>query len=161
MNLVDIIALALIIFGSIHGFIRGLSGELSHLLSILGAFIFGLWCREPLAVWFQENTRLTEQPAQALAFAITILTALIILLCLRYFLNKIMKIVIEEPFNRVGGAIAGFLRATLIIIIIFIFMNLIPHEYMNQKFGDESLVGSLIKPHIPNIEEQVEKHIKK
>ena len=48
MNLVDIVALALIALGSIHGFIRGLSGELSHLIGMLVAFIFGMWCKEPL-----------------------------------------------------------------------------------------------------------------
>lgn len=100
MNLVDIVALALIALGSIHGFIRGLSGELSHLISILGALIFGMWCKEPLGTWLLNNTRLNEQPAEAVAFISTILAALIILLCLRYFLRKIMKVVIEEKFDR-------------------------------------------------------------
>ena len=161
MNLIDIIALALIVLGSIHGFIRGLSGELSHFISVLGAFIFGMWCREPLGAWLLQNTRLNEQPAEAVAFISTILAALVILLCLRYFLRKIMKVVIEEKFDRIGGAIAGFLRSVIIIIIIFIFMNLIQHEYLNQKFGDESIIGSFIKPHISYIAEKAEEQMAK
>lgn len=159
MNLVDTAALILITLGSLHGFIRGLSGELSHFISILGAFIFGLWLQEPLGSWISVNTRLNGQPAQALAFVTTIFTALVFLLCLRFFLRKIMNVVIEEPFERIGGLIAGFFRSILTVVIIFIFMNLIQHDYLNQKFGEDSIIGSFIKPHISYITEQTSQHI--
>ncbi len=156
MNLVDIVALSLIALGSLHGFIRGLSGELSHLISLIASFIFGIWFYEPFGMWLSANTRLTAQPAHALAFIATILVALIILLCLRYFLRTIMKVVIEEKFDRIGGLVAGLLRSTIIVVIIFVFMNLIPHEYLNQEFGDDSIIGSFIKPHISYITEKAE-----
>ena len=158
MNLVDIAAFLLIALGALHGFIRKLSGELSHFISVLCAFIFGMWLRTPLGIWLQENTRLEEQPAEAVAFISTIIISLVILLCIQFLLRKIMTIVIEEKVDRIGGTIAGLLRATIIVIIIYIFMNLVHHDYLNQKFGEESLIGSLIKPHIAYIEEQVEEH---
>lgn len=161
MNLVDIAALLLIALGALHGFIRRLSGELSHFISVLCAFIFGMWFRTPFGVWLEHNSRLTQQPAEAVAFISTIIISLVILLCIQFLLRKIMTIVIEEKIDRIGGTIAGLLRTTIIVIIIFIFMNLVHHDYLNQKFGEESFIGSLIRPHIAYIEEQVEEHKEK
>ncbi len=154
MNIIDILAGGLIVLGTVHGLIRGLSGELSALLSVLVAFIFTVWLHAPLAVYMVANTRLDERGAQTLAFVTTIVAAMIILLLVRFGLRRIMRVVIEEKFDRVGGAIAGCVRAIIVTVIIFIAMNLWPHPYLNQKFGEESFIGALIAPHIPAILEK-------
>jgi uncharacterized membrane protein required for colicin V production len=154
MNIIDILAGGLIAVGTVHGLMRGLSGELSALLSVLVAFIFTAWFHSPLALWMVTHTRLDERGAQTLAFVTTIVTALVILLLVRFGLRRIMRVVIEEQFDRVGGAIAGCFRAIMVTVIIFMVMNLWPHPYLNQKFGEESLVGALIAPHIPFILEK-------
>lgn len=151
MSIIDICAIILIALGAIHGLIRGLSGELSHFISILAAFIFGLWGQRPFAMWLLDNTNLDEKSAQALAFIAIILTALIIFIFLQYMLKKIIQIVVEDKFDRILGAFAGLVRSIIVVIIIFIAMNLVPHDYLNMKFGEESIIGSAIKPYIPYI----------
>ena len=152
MTVIDIAAFILIALGTIHGCLRGLSGELAHVLSVIAAFVFGLWFHQPFAAWMLNNTRLSERPAQALAFATTILSALMVMLCLRFVFRRIMKVVIEEHFDKIGGGIAGFIRSCLIVMIIFILFNIWPHEYLNRTFGEESLIGSFLRSQIPILE---------
>lgn len=144
MTLVDIAALVLIGLGTLHGCLRGLSGELAQVLSVVAAFVFGLWLHQPFALWMMENTRLSERLSQAMAFAVTILSALVVMLCLRFVFGRIMKVVIEERFDRAGGGVSGFVRSCLIVIILFILLNMWPNEYLNRKFGEESMIGSFI-----------------
>ena len=95
MNIIDILAGGLIAVGTVHGLMRGLSGELSALLSILVAFIFTAWFHSPLALWMVAHTRLDGRGAQTLAFVTTIVAALVILLLVRFGLRRIMRVVIE------------------------------------------------------------------
>ena len=46
------------------------------------------------------NTRLDERGAQTLAFVTTIVAAMVILLLVRFGLRRIMRVVIEEQFDR-------------------------------------------------------------
>ena len=156
MSLVDIAALVLIGLSTLHGCLRGLSGELAHFLSVVSAFAFGLWLHQPLALWMLTSTRLEGRPAQAVAFATSVTGALVALILVRFAMRRIMKVVIEEEFDRIGGGIAGFIRSTVIVIIVFILLNMWPHEYLNRKFGEESLIGAAIRPHIPMIEDKLE-----
>ncbi len=157
MSVVDIITLVFIVLATLHGMIRGLSGELSSFLGIITAFILGVWMQPVFTEWLLANTSLAESSAHAVAFAAIIIGALVVLFIIRHFMKKIMQVVIEEKFDRGLGLIAGFVRAVLIVVVIFVIMNLVPHEYLNSKFGEESVIGSFIKPHIPYIAEQAEK----
>ena len=149
MSAVDIGALVFIILGGLHGLWRGLSGELANLASIICAFIFGIWFMPPFAGWLEANTRLSPDYTRAVAFLITVFTALLVLLCVRYLVRRVMKVVIDERFDRSGGVIAGILRATVVLVIVFVLFNLWPNDYLNRKFGKESLIGTFIMSQIP------------
>lgn len=160
MSTIDIAALVLIVFGAVHGCIRGLSGELAHVLSVLAAFVFGLWIHPPFAAWILAHTRLSERPAQALAFAGAVLCALIVMFCLRFVVGRVMKVVIEPPFDRIGGVLAGFVRSCVIVVILFILLNMWPNEYLNRTFGEESVIGSLVRSRMsayPSVEDDQER----
>lgn len=147
-SIVDILAILLIALGTLHGYLRGLSGELAQFLSVIAAFVFGLWFHHPLALWMLENTRLSERPSQTLAFLATVLAAMIVMLCLRFVVKRVMRVIVEERFDKIGGCISGFIRSSVIVIILFVVLNMWPHEYLNRKFGDESFIGSFIRAHI-------------
>lgn len=157
MSVVDIVACVLIALGTLQGLLRGLSGELAELLSLVAAFVFGLWFHQPLAAWMQDNTRLSDRPAQTLAFAMTVLTALIVMLCLRFVVRRVMKVVIEARFDRVGGAVSGFARTSVIVLILFVLFNIWPHAYLNRVFGDESLIGAWVRSRLSLLDVETER----
>jgi len=144
--------------GIIQGCRRRLSGELAHLISVVAAFGIGMFFFRPAGNWFAENTRLSDQGAHVVAFIATMLASLIVMAVLRIVLGRMMKVVIEPEVDRTGGAIAGFFRASVFVIIVFIIMNMWPHEYLNRIFGKESLIGNVVVTCMPALHDVVEEH---
>ena len=157
LNLVDIIALALVAIGGIQGFFRGLSGELARLIGTILAFIAGVSLHNAVGSWVQENTRLEDQAAHAVAFIATVILAIVIMILLRLILKKLIKVVFAEGFDKGMGICAGALRMSVVVCIIFLVMNLIPHDYLNRHFGEESANGNIIIRYVPTVRETLER----
>ncbi len=156
LNPVDIAALILIGIGCIQGYFRGLSGELARLIGTVLAFMAGISLHDPVGEWILENTRLEDQSAHAVAFIATILLCIVIMLILRVVVKKMIKVVFAEKFDKTVGIFAGMLRMGVVVCIIFICMNLIPHEYLNRHFGEESVIGNFVVQYVPTIRDTLE-----
>jgi uncharacterized membrane protein required for colicin V production len=159
LNPVDIAALALIGIGCIQGYFRGLSGELARLIGTVIAFMAGVSLNEPVGEWILENTRLEDQAAHAVAFIATVFLCIVIMLILRVVIKKMIKVVFAERFDKTVGIFAGMLRMVVVVCIIFICMNLIPHEYLNLHFGEESVIGRVVVQYVPSIRDTLERAI--
>lgn len=156
-NIIDVFALVIIVVSVIVGYRRRLSGEIANMISIVAAFCMGLFFYQPLADWFLANTRLDGRNSQGIAYVFVVIAAIVVMIVLRLLLGKIMRIVIEEEFDRMGGLFAGLVRAVLFILIIFMAMNLVNHDYLNRKFGEESVVGRVVVKFIPSVDSAYEK----
>jgi uncharacterized membrane protein required for colicin V production len=155
-NALDIIALIVVALGTFQGFRRGLSGELAGLVSVVVAFLTGISLYGSFGTWLADNTRLNEDPAQAVAFVSTVLIAGIVLVLLRLVLRLVMKVVVEKKVDKVGGCIAGFVRSLVLVFTVFLMMNLWPHDYLNRHFGEKSLVGKVVVRCTPVLRERME-----
>ena len=157
LNLVDIAALILILVGGLQGFFRGLSGELARLIGTIIAFATGVALHDPVGTWILENTRLEDQSAHAVAFIATVVLAIVIMIVLRLLLKRIIKVVFAEGFDKGMGVGAGLLRMATVVCIIFLVMNLIPHDYLNRHFGEESAIGNIVVRYVPRVRETLER----
>lgn len=156
-NLVDIIALGLILVGAVQGYFRGLSGEIARLVGTVLAFVAGISLHAPVGRWILKNTRLEDQAAHAVAFIATILLAFAVMIILRLIVKRLIKVVFADGFDKSSGVIAGVLRMSIVVCIIFFGMNMIPHDYLNRVFGEESAVGRVIVKYVPVVRETLEK----
>jgi uncharacterized membrane protein required for colicin V production len=155
-NIADYLALAVIVLGSLLGMKRGLSGELARLVSVIVALLFGIEFLSPFGEWVEENSRLGTRSAYAFAFLVTVVGALILLFALRFLLKRVLKIVVAESFDRTGGLIAGLISSTAIVVMIFLGLNLWPHEYLNTVFGSESIVGRNVLRIVPRARQELQ-----
>ncbi len=156
-NLPDIFALGLVLFCALRGLMRGLSGELARLLTILLALAAALRLREPLGEFIGAVTRLETPVDIALGFTLIVIAVLMILTIVRRLLKRIMQVTFTPGLEKGGGLAAGMLRGTVLVMTVFILLNLWPHEYLNRKFGEESLVGSAVGRVLPRLREQWER----
>jgi len=156
-SLVDLVALAVVAIGGIVGLIRGLSGELARLISTVVALLLGLRFYRPIGEWAVEHTRLTGRAALAMGFIITILAVVVVTLFIRYATKRVLKIVVEDGAERIGGLVAGVLSASLSVFICFVMLNLMPNPYVNQKFGEDSIVGTAVLASMPTLRKLVDK----
>lgn len=155
-NVIDVAALIIVAFSTLQGFRRGLSGELARLVSVVVAFSFGLYFYRPLGSWLVEHSRLTEQRAQALAFLAMVIAAVVVMIFLRFVLKHIMKIAFEKKVDKMGGCLAGFIRSSVFVIIVFLLLNMWPHDYLNRQFGEKSVIGNIVVKYMPALREQIE-----
>ena len=155
-NIVDIIVLVIIVLGAIQGLLRGLSGELARLISTVIVFILGVSCYRPVGLLLASHTRLSAAAAGAVAFSIVAATAIILMVLLRYVLKKLMKVVFVPWFDKVGGCVAGMLRASIFVMIIIIVMNMVPNEYVNEQCGEKSIIGTGVLKVMPRIREELD-----
>ncbi len=154
-NVVDIAALIICIIGIIQGLRRGLSGEIARLIGVVVAFILGVFFYRPFGSWLVDRVRISEL-AFALAFILTVMGAAVIMVLVRLLLKRIMVVVFEPHAEKIGGAIAGFLRMSFFVLIVFVMMNMWPNESLNRLFGEDSVIGSQVMKISPVIEEELE-----
>lgn len=150
-NILDLVAVVLLALGTLRGALRGLSGELARLVALVAAFAFGLAAYDPVAAWFLAHTRLEGRLATVVAFVGTLLGAVIALLLIRKVLKALMRVVIEEKFDKAAGAVAGFIGTSIVIVIVFVVLNMWPNDFLNRKFGEESVIGRVILRSMPEL----------
>ncbi len=154
---VDIAALLLIGTGGIQGFFRGLSGELARLVGVVVAFVAGTLLYEPVGLWVSEVTRLEPRPAQALVFILSVLLALLIMILIRVFFTKAIKLVFAEGFDKAAGVCVGLLRMGIFVCLFFMLMQMVPVDALRECFGERSLLGRFIVGYVPTVERTLEK----
>ncbi len=156
LSIVDVIALCFILLNALWGLQRGLSGELARVGSVILAFVIGLAAYGHVGEWLAQQSRLGPRAALATAFVVTIMGAFVAMLFLRLLLKRVFEVAIAERHDRTAGFIAGTVRATLIVIIVFIAMNLQTNADLNRKFGEESVLGTLLLRHMSQLVEHIE-----
>jgi uncharacterized membrane protein required for colicin V production len=156
INAVDIGALLVVCLSTLRGFHRGLSGELAQLISVVAALILGVYTRKPFGSWLLENTHLSNRSAHALAFVLTVVAVILAMVLLGFVFRRIMKVVFEEGVDKPGGGLAGFASGTLVAIIVFMIMNMWPHEYLNRQFGEESIIGRVVVKWTPTVQDKAD-----
>ena len=63
---------------------------------------------------------------------------------LGFVFRRIMKIVFEPAVDKPGGGFAGFVSGILAVLIVFMIMIQWPNDYLNRKFGEESVIGRVV-----------------
>ena len=120
MNTIDIILGIILIFGTVNGFMKGLFIEVTTLvglvLGVYGAIHFSYF----LGDFLKDSVSWDESMIQVVAFAGTFLIILIALVMLGKAMTKIAETIALGFFNKLVGAIFGFLKYALILSIVLI-----------------------------------------
>lgn len=125
LNYVDIILLIIwivaIIEGLTKGFIKQVFGILALILACYCSYHFTSFAADRIVEWFGWN----GEGLRVVAFVLTFIVVLIIVLILGHLLDKLMKIVLLGWLNRLTGAIFGWIKWNILVVIIMYVLNLI------------------------------------
>lgn len=158
MNWIDFIITAILFYGLLQGFIDGLIIELAQLaalvLGIWGAIHFSWWTAERLAGWFDMNTSWTG----IISFAITFVVIVASVYLIGTILDSVVRTISLGFVNKALGALFGVFKITLILSVIFVFLNTInekkrflPANTINNSFFYNS-IADLVPSIFPVIE---------
>ncbi len=156
LNLVDIVALLFVLVHVVLSWRRGLSEEIGRVVGAVVAFWIGLRYHDAVAGWMADHTRMEGEPARVVAYVGVVLLIILASLILSLVASKLIELAIPEGVDKVGGGVAGLVKGSFYVVMIFLAMNLWPHEYLNRHFGEASLIGSVVVQWIPAVREQIE-----
>ena len=158
-NIVDIVIMVLLLLGLIRGAWKGLSGELSDLISIAAAVFAGCFFYEPLGSYFLMNTRLHETASYLAAFFAALVGAYLLMRVLRLVLRHLMEFSFKGRIERIGGALAGLIHAGVVTTALVLVVGLLPDPTVHRRFVEESVFGNVIYERLgPVYEDFSEKH---
>jgi len=141
VNWVDVLVLILLIRISYRGFIRGFSSEILPLLGTFLLLIISLHNYAFIGQLVSAYTPLTRPISNLIAFSI--LTGIVIFLfnMATKIIQKMVRVEVISFVQHAGGLILGFIRASLTISLVLIFLVLIPIRYLDSSIKDRSVLG--------------------
>lgn len=163
MNTVDIVIAVILLFGLVKGFIKGLFIEITSLvglvLGVYGAIHFSYFLSDIL----KSKVSWDASMIQIIAFAGTFLIILIALVFLGKALTKIAETIALGFFNKILGAIFGFLKYALILSVIFLVYDQINGsiKFINKKKAKQAILYEPVKKLAPTIFPELVKIVKK
>jgi membrane protein required for colicin V production len=123
MSVIDIVLAALLLFGLVRGFMKGLFVEVTSLLALVVG-VYGAIHFSGYAASFLENkTEWSEQAINVVAFAITFLVIIIAISLAGKALTKLADFAALGILNKLLGAVFGALKIGLILSIILLVFN--------------------------------------
>ena len=130
MSVIDIVLGVLLLFGLIHGFMKGLFVEIASLLALIlgiyGVIHFSNYAAEYLASKFEWE----EQYINLLAFAITFAVIVLVISLAGKALTKLANFAALGWINKLAGAAFGLLKTALILSVILAVL-----DRMNDNAG--------------------------
>jgi membrane protein required for colicin V production len=140
-SVVDIVVLIVLAYGIFRGARRGLSGELAGLLSVAVALVAGYYFYRPFSEYLVGATRLAPPAANAVAFMAVVMGSYIVMLVARLVLSKLMQFSFKGALERVGGALAGLARSSVVVAIVLLVLGMMPFTDLHRVVAEESRSG--------------------
>ena len=154
-SILDICVAFFLAAGLFSGVCRGLSGELARVASVLVVAWAGFRFYPALSDALLAHTRITSEASPALAFFLILLAGLAGFIMLRHLLKRLLQPAFHGMVERIGGALAGLLRCTILLLAAFFFCSLAPAEYVRHYVLESSLSGKLYLQYAAPLLEQL------
>lgn len=147
-NLVDGAAAVVVLVGILGGIRRGLSGELARVIAA-GAALYVAWrFAQPMAAWVMDQHPMSYEKGYSVAFFAILLSAFALTWLLRAALRSIMLFAFKGNLERIGGALCGLARATIVVVFLVLLVSLAPAGDLRTAVVDESFIGPIICRHV-------------
>ncbi len=142
MNVIDIVLGALILFGLVRGFMRGLFVEVASIVSLVAGIYGAIHFSNFAASFLESKTNWAENTINITAFAITFIIIIVAISLAGKAFTKLANFAALGILNKLLGGVFGALKIGLILSII-----LVVFSKMNNTItfiNDEKLQDSLL-----------------
>lgn len=151
MSVIDIVLAALLLFGLVRGFMKGLFVEIASLVALV-AGVYGAIHFSHFAGSFLENkTEWSEQTINITAFAITFVVIIVVISIAGKALTKLASFAALGILNRLLGAVFGVLKVGLILSVLLIIFNTMNSTlpFLSEEELEDSLLYEPVKSLAP------------
>jgi membrane protein required for colicin V production len=153
MNILDIILGALLLFGLVRGFMKGLFVEVASLVALIAGVYGAIHFSSFAAEFLMDKTEWNEKTINLAAFAITFVVIIIAISLAGKALTKLADFAALGILNKILGGVFGALKIGLILsvlLIVFSKMNsVIP--FVGEEDIEESALYKPVKSLAPMV----------
>ena len=142
MSVLDIILAALLLFGLVRGFMKGLFVEVASLVALVAGVYGAIHFSNFAADFLQSRTEWSEKTINITAFAITFVVIILVISLAGKALTKLADFAALGIINKLLGGVFGALKIGLILSVVLIVFN-----KMNNTIpfvGEEDLEDSML-----------------
>jgi len=157
MGVIDIVLGALILFGLVRGFMKGLFVEVASLVALVAGVYGAIHFSDFAAQYLQSKTDWNEKTISITAFAITFVVIILVISLAGKALTKLADFAALGIVNKLAGGVFGALKIALILsVVLMVFdkmnssMTFIEEEEVNNSVL-YTPVKSLVPMIFPNI----------
>jgi len=146
VSFVDWIIVFLLVVGLLYGWRKGLSSQLIELSSVIVALAAAWFLCRPVARFLAEQGRLAPQTATVIAFAALVVLGYVIARLIRAGAQKLVEFKFKGALEPAGGAIAGLLLATVVLLVIVVAAGWLPQERLRREITELSFASRALAP---------------
>lgn len=143
MHLFDIIALVFFLYIVIRGYFRGLLREAFNLLGIFGGGLVAVKLGPGFANFFRDFLGLSNGYSKAAAFSLIWIFIYVLMFFCGMFLQNIVKLMLLEWVDKLGGAAFGLFKGFFITGLVVISLLKFP---LMPKYREEIEKTVIVKP---------------
>ena len=151
MNIFDIIITALLLFGFVRGFMKGLFVEMASLAALIGGVYGAIHFSYLISDLLKKQVAWKIEYISLVAFAITFIVIIVVVSLVGKGLTKIANFASLGIINKALGGLFGLLKIGLILSVVFIFFgkmnDTIP--FMKKETLQESILFGPVKKIAP------------
>jgi membrane protein required for colicin V production len=153
MSIIDVVLIALLLFGLIRGFMKGLFVEVASLVALIAGIYGAIHFSDYVGDFLHSKFDWSEKTLNIAAFAITFIVIVFVIALAGKALTKLADFAALGILNKILGGIFGALKIAFIlsvILIIFDSMNkTLP--FTDKKDLDDSMLYEPIKSLVPTV----------
>lgn len=153
MNVLDIIILALLLFGLINGFRRGFFVEVASLVALIAGVYGAIHFSNFAADFLMDKVDWNEKTVNITAFAITFIVIVLLIVLAGKALTKLADFAMLGILNKLLGGIFGLLKMAVILSVILIIFDSLDKNlpFTDKEDLEDSMLYEPVKSLVPSI----------
>lgn len=151
MAVIDIVLGALLLFGLVRGFLKGLFVEVASLVALVAGVYGAIHFSYFVAEFLKEGTEWTEKTINITAFAITFVIIIVVISLAGKALTKLADFAALGILNKLLGGVFGTLKIGLILSILLIVFNKMNNTitFIDEEHIEDSILYEPVKSIAP------------
>ncbi|AUS04992.1 CvpA family protein [Pseudotamlana carrageenivorans] len=153
MGVIDIVLGALILFGLVRGFMKGLFVEVASLIALIAGVYGAIHFSNYAADYLKTLTSWEENTITICAFAITFIVIVLAIALAGKALTKLANFAALGILNKLLGGVFGALKIALILSVILNIFDRMnnPITFLDKATVEDSLLYEPVKSMVPLI----------
>jgi len=151
MSVIDIVLAALLLFGLVRGFMKGLFVEIASLVALVAGVYGAIHFSHFASTYLESKTEWNEQTISISAFSITFVVIIIAISLAGKALTKLASFAALGILNKLLGGVFGALKIALILSVVLSVFNTMNNTlpFLSEEEIEDSMLYEPVKSIAP------------